>query len=1463
MKHKAYKLLSILLTLVMALGLLPGAFAAAPAEPAESNAGDVAINATNFPDAVFRSYVSETYDTDTNGYLSASEITAATTASLTGKGISDLKGVEYLTSLITLNCGGNYLTGIDVSQNTHLKTLNLNHNNLTTLNVSGHPDLKTLRIYGNPELTMVECQNCALTGLGTDDLPALTELYCSNNQLTSLDVSKNTALTELFCYNNQLTSLDVSENVALRWLLCDRNQLTSLDVSNNPGLVALRCDDNQLEGLYVSENTALEQLWATNNQLTSLELSRNTALENLHIGFNQLTSLDLSRNTALKLLTCGNNQLTSLDLRKNSELEELWCHANPLACLNISKTPKLQEAYRYGTVTTAGSDDTRYQYGEYDLVVDSELLLITDETDKGEYLLDLSEKPFMTQMTSEVNLLLQKTLRYAQDQESVIYLDDNSIDVNDDGIADFVIDQISGTRTQVYQKSPDTDLEGVFRLRFGDVDFVNMAIDDYGPVYSALAIKFTEVNMGEYVYDMSQGDAPYPWLEDDALYNSMDALTGMLHTVDPGFDLDEDGIWDFRVALEDGAYFMRPNPDSPITGDCSVPLTQETVEYLESRGMQYYSPITFRFPEKQPAGDLWVQGVPVTEENRNDILGDGKVRFEPEYRTLVLDDRPLTDGSWTAGDGWAVYAVGMDLTIRDTTGAVRLNAADASAALAKGICSDGSVSIEYDLCCENAVALVRANNIRVNGDCVECDLDAANSVYAGSFTRVREDGRIGASVISGQDITVCGDVHIETASGDCIQGGVQNDSDALGSVTVQGDLYLRASAGLGGDGWGVYSYGNITVEGNVDAECAAAVLEASFGDVRVDGDFRAVTGEGPQPVGNVGDEFRSAAGGSPDPEKYLFPFANGTPIIAIRGSVFLWGSVDVVTEACVGVFAGNELWPCGRYIDVEATEAAFLAGKMICGPASSVLDLPVGGSVRDCTINDHSFRTFTEADEVTVAPHVILHDSIYPLWVGGVQVGEWNQDDILDDGLASFDPKTNTLTLNETDLSGTYSWSETEWSITNNYSAVIYAGERLGNLTVNAPNGLSLSNVDRSAKGCGVYMAGGDLSFNGDLTAQLSDAAICTKDGSAVVSGSLSVSSTGQAMNIYGGLRLNGTLYAEAGSGTAVYVRNDFTAAGNVEIIAANGRGVYIGAGNLTALADFRCSAPYGVEIQNGGFRVDGSAVITAESAGIALLVFGKVTVGKGVWDVAGRSYAIAAAGDIELPAGSEITLPQGGRLGTARMGFAEGKFMRTMTVITEADGTTPANHAVIESVWENPFADVTEGKYYYKAVLWAYNHDPQVTGGTDTTHFGPNKNCTREQIVTFLWKAAGAPEPTSTTNPFTDVKPSKYYYKAVLWAVENNVTGGVSDTLFGVGRPCKREQAVTFLWKACGSPEPRTSESPFTDVQPGKYYFKPVLWAVENKITGGVTATLFGVGRTCTRAQIVTFLYKAFGPKD
>ena len=178
----------------------------------------------------------------------------------------------------------------------------------------------------------------------------------------------------------------------------------------------------------------------------------------------------------------------------------------------------------------------------------------------------------------------------------------------------------------------------------------------------------------------------------------------------------------------------------------------------------------------------------------------------------------------------------------------------------------------------------------------------------------------------------------------------------------------------------------------------------------------------------------------------------------------------------------------------------------------------------------------------------------------------------------------------------------------------------------------------------------------------------------------------------------------------------------------------------------------------------------------------------------------------------------------------------------------------------EHPFTDVPEGKYYYDAVYWAYNHDPRITTGSSGTTFSPNDPCTREQVVTFLWRANDEPEPTATENPFSDVPEGKYYTKAVLWAVEKEITAGATPTTFNPSGGCTREQAVTFLWRAMGKPTPAaTTENPFTDVKEGKYYYEAVLWAYENGITSGATSTTFNPKGACTRAQIVTFLFRTF----
>ncbi len=204
-------------------------------------ADGIPIDEAHFPDAVFRSWVSENCDESGDGSLSDEEIMMTTGIDVEREGINTLKGIEYFTALTWLFCRYNPLTTLDVSENT-----------------------------------------------------ALEKLYCSYNQLTTLDVSKNTALEQLICYANVLTTLDVSKNTALESLDCGGNQLTTLDVSKNTALTLLYCNKNQLTTLDVSKNTALEYLWCYNNKLTKLDVSKNTALTDLGCSGNYFTQVDVS-----------------------------------------------------------------------------------------------------------------------------------------------------------------------------------------------------------------------------------------------------------------------------------------------------------------------------------------------------------------------------------------------------------------------------------------------------------------------------------------------------------------------------------------------------------------------------------------------------------------------------------------------------------------------------------------------------------------------------------------------------------------------------------------------------------------------------------------------------------------------------------------------------------------------------------------------------------------------------------------------------------------------------------------------------------------------------------------------------------------------------------------------------------------------------------------------------------------
>ena len=353
--------LCLVLSLVMVLAVVPGAAYADTPEDV------VVIDETNFPDDVFRAYVSEYFDTDGSGSLDRAEIDDSTTVILYESGLTSLKGLEYLTELTYLDCESNQLTELNLSSNPKLVFLNCAYNQLTSLDVSN-----------NAELVRLYCHVNKLESLDVSSSTGLVDFDCASNQMTLLDVSNNTALEFLWCSQNKLTTLDVSKNTALENFGCGYNELSSLDVSNNTCLENLWCDENKITELDVSGLAKLTELVCSENQLTSLDVSNSPMLTFLSCGVNQLGALDVSNNTSLENLYCSSNNLTALDLSKNTNLESLSCNYNYIERLDITACPIIMKVYLDGTYSYVGShyyvlfdeNDNCVGFFEYDLATE-------------------------------------------------------------------------------------------------------------------------------------------------------------------------------------------------------------------------------------------------------------------------------------------------------------------------------------------------------------------------------------------------------------------------------------------------------------------------------------------------------------------------------------------------------------------------------------------------------------------------------------------------------------------------------------------------------------------------------------------------------------------------------------------------------------------------------------------------------------------------------------------------------------------------------------------------------------------------------------------------------------------------------------------------------------------------------------------------------------------------------------
>ena len=283
---------------------------------------------------------------------------------------------------------------------------------------------------------------------------------------------------------------------------------------------------------------------------------------------------------------------------------------------------------------------------------------------------------------------------------------------------------------------------------------------------------------------------------------------------------------------------------------------------------------------------------------------------------------------------------------------------------------------------------------------------------------------------------------------------------------------------------------------------------------------------------------------------------------------------------------------------------------------------------------------------------------------------------------------------------------------------------------------------------------------------------------------------------------------------------------------------------------------------RNGGELIATSTVFAANTIVYAHWTYTGGSGGSGgyapgyyiIRSTAGAGGSITPSGDVSVRAGANQTFTI-----TPNRGYAvsdvkiDGRSIGAVRSYTFEN--ISASHTIeVQFRVRSSFVDVPSGSYYEDAVDWAVANG--ITTGTDAAHFSPDGICTRAQAVTFLWRAAGRPAPESRTMPFTDVPADSYYYDAVLWAVENGITKGTSSTTFSPDDTCTRAQIVTFLWRSEQSPAAGSS-NPFTDVSADAYYADAVLWAVKEAITTGTTRTTFSPDAECTRAQIVTFLWR------
>ena len=1290
---------------------------------------------------------------------------------------------------------------------------------------------------------------------GIEYFTALTNLECSRTKLTSLDTSHNKKLGYLRCnYIPDLTTLNVSQNTELKVLYCNDNALADLNLTNNSALETLECGDNELTTLDLSKNTELKYFGCFNSKLSSLDLTNNTNLEELHFAGNNVSTLDVSKNTKLKFLHLFSNQLITLDTSKNSNLQRLWVYTNPLTSMYLGDDS--------GSTMEVKFDNLPYPITVSTATKTFDLFQLTGfKVDKAsDWTNGRVDGNILTvaENASTVTYIYdcgERQATYGNPETTGKLMMTCTLQINWEDAPDALTGTVNINGAPKFDETLTANVTDTNNT--GTLTYQWYRAGKTDPIGTGETYKLVQADIGKGITCRVSSSTETGTIE---------TTVGPVEKADgpaaPAIELDFRSINIIKVKPLGNAYEYRIDNGEwqdlhyfeNLQPGTEYTITARAKETATHKPGAVSAPLTVATLYNMIPDDL--------QDKLRAVVSAYKAEYDgKEHEAVIVDDTNMPEGWSIAGHtaGTGDDFVSQIPKIRNVSG------------------SNLTVKTKFTHP-DYGQSLIVYSYPEITPKPLTSDMiaDIPPQLYTGQPihpTSVIKDGN--TPLVKDKDFTYSYDTNTSPEQGGKVTiNGMGNYKDtAFKTFTIVSTITEDDLAGIDipanlvtvkcqttGDSKaygripGGFDLSNATPYMDNGVLKAIVKINLSAYKDKYDADTKK-THENAGLEGNPNITFTLKYVNDKWELDGTFP----NVVILVKCDGQHPQTPPHPTEENVGGLEQVQV-----RVQCSTDTAQFKNYGILPG---SVSIMPDANNPSQATLTLIPSVYSTQYSTDTGINHIVdssqTTDNLKIQMRYDPAVGKWMPAGVLTPLVIyvkcnSHDPQTPPYPTEE-NVSGLEQVQvrvqcSTDTAQFKNYG--ILPGSVSIMPDANNPSQATLTLIPSVYSK--QYTIDTGITHSVAPNQNMDNLKIQMRYNSAVgkwmPAGELTPLEVLVQCNNHQGQRYTITFNGNGGTPSVTSMTTIDQKLPELP----------------TATHSSRYSFDGWYTAASGGTKITTATVFYENTTVYAHWTYiggGGSSGGGGghtyhtIRAISGLNGSISPSGWTSVRHGWDQTFTI-----TPDKGYAvakvlvDGKSVGSVKSYTFKNVTTDHTiEVVFMKANGNPqtgvFVDVPEGSYYEEAVDWAV--EKGITTGTGNNYFTPDGICTRAQAVTFLWRVAGSPTPKTEAMPFEDVLNGSYYYEAVLWAVENGVTVGTSATTFSPELTCSRAHIVTFLWRAANSPSAKTA-NPFTDVAADAYYIDAVLWAVKHKITVGTTLSTFSPDEGCTRAQIVTFLYRA-----